>query len=96
MLSPQQIRRIYGQAPPNLTGAVLLGGPEVGKVRLRNRETGRVFPCCWSDCMVDGDDRYRVTVPHDDPDRRDKGDTLTYIFCSDVHKHHWLAGLPKS
>lgn len=95
MHSPKQIRRVMGT--PNLSGAVLLGaGNEVNKQRVRNVTTGRVLPCCWADCMVNGDNRYRITVPHDQPERRDSGDTLTYIFCSEQHKTYYLWGIPKS
>lgn len=77
----------------DLTGGVLLGTTAVNKVRVRNMETDRVLPCCWHDCMVDGDDRVRVEVPHDHP--RFPGEKLVYIFCSESHKTFWLMGVTR-
>jgi hypothetical protein len=93
MLSPQQLRRIYGA--PDLRGAVILTpGKEVNRQLVRNQATGRVLPCCYSDCQIDGDNRYRVEVPHDNP--RFDGERLVYIFCTELHKGFWLQGMAKS
>jgi hypothetical protein len=69
--------------------ALILPGKEVGKRLVRNQGTGRVLPCCWEDCQEDGDDRYRVMVPHDAP--RWPGEKLIYIFCSYRHRDHYVA-----
>lgn len=89
-----RMRSAYGQALR--AGGVLLRPPGKGNL-VRNQESGRVLPCCWSDCMADGDDRIRVEVPHDTPRWSDpttgKQEMLVYIFCSEAHKEQWLTGL---
>lgn len=73
-----------------IQGGILLGPPQTSPnaVRVRGTFTGRVYPCCWSDCTNDGDARVSVDVPHDAP--RFPGEQLTYIFCSDQHRDHWI------
>jgi len=63
---------------------VLLGRPQL----VRNAH-GKPLPCCWDDCWANGDERYRIVVPHDAPARRANGDTLTYLFCSDRHREYY-------
>lgn len=59
--------------------------PSTGPQLVRNY-WGRPLPCCWDDCWRNGDERYRIVVAHDAPARREAGDTLTYIFCSERHR----------
>lgn len=65
--------------------------------RVRNQITGRVLPCCWSDCERDGDLRYKIVVREDSPDERPKAgivNTRTYVFCSDGHREFYVQQLP--
>ena len=79
----------------SLSGGVLLN-PTPG--RMRNGDTGRIFPCCWSDCETPGNTRIDVQVPHPTPRWRDeatgKQEMLVYIFCSEAHKTMFLKGTP--
>lgn len=56
--------------------------------RVRNL-WGVPLPCCWNDCWADGSTDHQVVVPHDQP--KQPGDTLTYIFCSDMHRRFWIS-----
>lgn len=73
------------QAP----GLILPSNKQATVRRVRNQGTGRVLPCCWDDCQADGDDFYRVMVPHDAP--RWPGEKLIYIFCSYAHRDMYVA-----
>lgn len=86
-----------------MAGGVLLRPPATDPVilrpggsgtKVRNVQTGRVLPCCWSDCQEDGNDRIQVQLPHDQPRWRDPKtgaqEMLVYIFCSDEHKAFWF------
>lgn len=55
--------------------------------RVRNL-SGKPLPCCWKDCWRPGMTDHAVFVKHDAPERH--GDMLTYIFCSESHREHWL------
>lgn len=82
--------------PPGLIGPPRLIRPGGTGHRVRNVSTGRVLPCCWDDCTTDGDDRYRIEVPHEKPRWRTpdgRQEMLVYIFCSEVHKGHYLEKL---
>lgn len=72
---------------------VILGGS--ARKLVRNQLTGRVLPCCLEDCQKDGDNRYQVRVPHEDPRWRDEAsgtqEALIYIFCSPRHQDLWMA-----
>lgn len=101
MHSPKQRRQLdaYGRNLAAVTrGAVLLGAGADNKIR--NKDTGRIFPCCWTDCVVDADRRYYVEVPHETPRWIDpttgKQEMVVYTFCSEAHKEFWLAGIPRS
>jgi hypothetical protein len=93
-------RQLMGRAPMDDVmrtylargGKLIDRGTRKGSNIVRNRMTGRILPCCWSDCMVNGNKRIRVAVPHDTP--RWEGEKQIYIFCSDSHKAMWLAGTP--
>lgn len=52
---------------------------------VRNQFTERILPCCWDDCTHNGDDQIRIVQ------RSESGpnDTVTYIFCSDIHRSMW-------
>lgn len=80
---------------PDGPGTVIRSGGTGTKVR--NVETGRVLPCCYTDCMNDGNDRHRVEVPHDTPRWKDeatgKQEMLVYIFCTELHKSFFIQGL---
>lgn len=59
---------------------------------VRNVSTGRVLPCCWSDCERAGSDRIQLQVKHERPRWRTpdgRQEMLVYIFCSDEHKEHY-------
>jgi len=59
-----------------------------GRKRIRNF-WGQPIACCWSDCWKDASTDHEVRIPHDHPER--VGDTLTYAFCSDMHRRFWIS-----
>lgn len=66
--------------------------------RIINQATGRICPCCWSDCMRKADNRFRVEVPHNQPRWKDpvtgKQEMLVYTFCRDSHKALFVRHTP--
>jgi hypothetical protein len=60
--------------------------------RVTNTVTGRVYPCCYSDCESDGSTSYEVSQPHESP--RWPGERVVYIFCSAQHKAFFLRDTP--
>jgi hypothetical protein len=92
-------RQLMGRAPLDDAmraylakgGKLLDAGSKGARSNLvRNRSTGRVLLCCWTDCQRNGDKRIRASLPHPTP--RWEGERLIYIFCCENHKAHWLAG----
>lgn len=74
-------------------GPLILPGRDRRRARagdLVRNLAGKPLPCCWSDCWERGSTQHQAVIPHDQPER--KGDTLTYIFCSDNHRALWLSG----
>lgn len=73
-----------------IQGGVLLGPAQTSPnaVLVRGTFTGRIYPCCWSDCTNHGDARISVNADHDTP--RFPGEQLTYIFCTEAHRDHWI------
>jgi hypothetical protein len=63
-----------------------------GRRDLVRNAHGKPLPCCWSECWRDGSTKHQVVAPHDGPGR--EGDTLTYIFCGQVHRALWLGLTP--
>lgn len=65
---------------------------------VRNRETGRIFPCCYADCDKAGDKRIKIEVPHSQPRWRDRKtgrqEMVIYIFCSEPHRLEFAKGTP--
>lgn len=53
---------------------------------------GEALRCCWTDCERDGDNRYRIEVPHSQP--KFPGEMLVYIFCSQGHQALQMQGTP--
>jgi hypothetical protein len=76
-------------------GGILLRPGGTG-TKVRNVETGRVLPCCWSDCEKDGSSLITVEVPHNQPRWKDPTtgaqEMLVYIFCSQAHKTEFVKG----
>lgn len=68
----------------NTPKLLLPNGFRPRRTRVRNQMTGRVLPCCWSDCERDGYDEIQVAKDHEDP--RWPGEKRIYIFCSDAHR----------
>lgn len=51
---------------------------------VRNPNTGRILPCCWSDCERHGHDEHKFVVPGEDHIPRH------YIFCTEGHKNLYI------
>ncbi len=79
-------------------GAVVLrpGSKGTGKNLVRNRITDRVLPCHYAPCWEDGDTRYELLVPMEEPGWRDpatgREQRYAFVFCSDLHRRLYAVG----
>ena len=66
-----------------LAGAVLLGG----RPQLVRGFKGTPYPCVWSDCEKNGDNRFRIEYRNLDAPHKDMpGGKIIEVFCSEAHK----------
>jgi hypothetical protein len=64
---------------------------------VRNRETGRILPCCWDDCEKPGNARIWAEVTDGEFTDADMvpplmvgtPKTFRYIFCAERHRAYW-------
>lgn len=103
MHSPKQRRSLNAHGHKAALTAATKGGVILGRPRdhkLRNPETGRVFPCCYGHCVEDADARIDHKVPHDAPRWRNEEtgeqEMLVYTFCSDAHRERFVTELAGS
>jgi len=78
-------------------GGVLLRKGQNSGTKIRNVETGRVFPCCWDTCEIPANVNIEVRVPHEQPRWRDpltgEQEMLIYTFCSEGHKSMYIRAM---
>jgi hypothetical protein len=78
-------------------GGVLLRPGQNSGTKIRNVETGRVFPCCWDVCERDANVNIEVRVNHEQPRWRDpvtgEQEKLIYTFCSEAHKGFYVQAM---
>lgn len=55
---------------------------------VRNTQTGRILPCCWSDCTHPGSAEIYVPVRNTQPTF--PGQEARAIFCCDTHRQYFV------
>jgi hypothetical protein len=50
---------------------------------MRSGTTGRLIPCCWTECQRVGDTRWQIRV-YESPVK-----TTIYLFCGERCKEYW-------